>query len=272
MLDPYFKRRFPLKHLKKMIYWHLFLQRVLRGATTLLFTCEEEKVLARQSFLHYRVREMVVPYGIFGPDCDKAAGVRDFLKNWPGLKGKRMAISMGRINPKKGTDILIRAFAATLANDPLWRLVIAGPDEKGLRNSLTSLAESLGVADRVTWTGMLKDKMKWGALASAEVFVLPSHQENFGIVVAEALASGLPVIISDKVNIWREVANRWAGLICDDTLEGTTTALRRWQSLSADEIAALRIRSKKCFDELFNYETTAKSALEIVEFVARQQR
>jgi glycosyltransferase involved in cell wall biosynthesis len=101
MLDPYFKKRFPLKHVKKAIYWHLFLRRVLHGATTLLFTCEEERILARRSFARYKVREMVVPYGIFGPDCDEPDAVREFLTWWPELRGKRLAVSMGRINPKK---------------------------------------------------------------------------------------------------------------------------------------------------------------------------
>jgi len=119
---------------------------------------------------------------------------------------------------------------------------------------------------------MLKGSMKWGAFSASEVFVLPSHQENFGIVVAEALVCGLPVILSDKVNIWREVMNHWAGLVCEDTLEGVKVALSRWQILTEDDIAALRRRSRQCFDSLFNYEVTAKKALEVVEFVAHQAR
>jgi glycosyltransferase involved in cell wall biosynthesis len=270
MLDPYFKQRFPLKHIKKSIYWHLFLQRILRDACAVLFTCDEEKILARQSFPRYKVREIVVPYGIFGPECDTAAAAEEFLARWPELRGKRLAITMGRIHPKKGTDILIEAFAATLASDPQWRLVIAGPDSEGMEKELEALAERLGVAGKITWTGMLRGPLKWGALAAAEVFVLPSHQENFGIVIAEAMSCGLPVILSDKVNIWREVVNYWAGLVCDDTLDGARTSLARWQALSADERAALSIRSRRCFDELFNYGVTAKRALEIVDYVAHQ--
>ena len=267
MLDPYFKKTFPLKHIKKSIYWHLFLQRILRHANTVMFTCEEEKILARQSFPRYQVKETVVPYGIFGPDCDNQVVAEEFLTRWPELRGKRLAISIGRIHPKKGTDILIEAFAETMAKDSAWRLVIAGPDQIGLRQELEALAASLGVGDRITWTGMLQGTMKWGAFAASEVFVLPSHQENFGIVVAEAMVCSLPVIISDKVNIWREVANYWAGLVCDDTVEGTKASLMRWQALSQEEREALRARSRRCFDQLFNYEVTAKKALEAVDSV-----
>ena len=67
---------------------------------------------------------------------------------------------------------------------------------------------------------MLEGTLKWGAFSAAEVFVIPSHQENFGIVVAEAQACGLPVIFSEKVNIWREVMNYWAGLVGEDTIDG----------------------------------------------------
>jgi glycosyltransferase involved in cell wall biosynthesis len=270
MLDPYFKKRYPLKHIKKIIYWHLFLQRILRDAAAVLFTCEEEKILARESFSRYQVRETVVPYGTFAPDCDTGAAAVEFLTRWPDLRGKRLAISMGRIHSKKGIDVLIEAFAQTLAKDPSWHLVIAGPDRNGLQKELEALAAKLGIADRITWTGMLKGTLKWGALTASEVFVLPSHQENFGIVVAEAMVCNLPVIVSDKVNIWREVANYRAGLVCKDTVEGTTARLMQWQMLSAKEVSTFRASSRQCFDEQFNYEVTAKRALEIVESVAHQ--
>jgi len=269
MLDPYFKKRYPLKHIKKEFYWHVILWRVLREATAVLYTCEEEKVLARQSFARYKVRESVVPYGTFGPDCDLAAASEEFLERWPDLRGKRLALALGRIHPKKATDILIEAFAATLGKDASWHLVIAGPDQVGWQKELEALAERLDITARITWAGMLEGTLKWGAFSAAEVFVIPSHQENFGIVVAEAEACGLPVIFSEKVNIWREVMNYWAGLVGEDTIEGTTGTLRRWSELSAQEIAALRLRSRKCFHELFDFNLTSKKAIEEVERMVR---
>ena len=268
MLDPYFQNRFPLKHIKKLVYWHLFLRRILKDAAAVLFTSEEERLLARQSFPGYVVRETVVPYGIFPPKLEGHEASGEFLSRWPELREKRLAVSIGRIHPKKGTDILIEAFAATMAKDSAWHLVIAGPDQVGIRENLEALACRLGISERITWTGMLTGAAKWGALFSAEVFVLPSHQENFGIVVAEAMFCSLPVIVSNKVNIWREVENYGAGLICDDTVKETKECLARWLSLTEAETAVMRIRSKKCFDDLFNYDVTAQKALEIVEFVA----
>jgi len=269
MLDPYFKMRYPFKHLKKVIYWHCLLRRALRDATAVLFTCKEEMLQARRSFSGYKVREMVVPYGTFGPDCDTVAASGEFLARWPELSGKRLAISLGRIHPKKGTDVLIEAYAATLGKDAAWQLVIVGPDQLGWRKELETMAARLGIADRITWTGSLEGTLKWGAFSSSEVFVLPSHQENFGIVVAEALSCGLPVIVSDKVNIWREVVSGGAGFVGKDTIEGTKASLRGWAALSAAEIAELRIRARKCFHDEFDYHRTSRRAMESVESLAR---
>lgn len=269
MLDPYFQRNFPLKHIKKLVYWQLFLRKILKDAATVLFTSEEEKILARGAFPEYSARETVVPYGIFPPDIDHRYASAEFGERWPELSGKRLAISVGRIHPKKGTDILIEAFAATMAKDPRWHLVIAGPDQIGIQEDLKALAALLGISERITWTGMLTGNQKWGALLSAEIFALPSHQENFGIVVAEAMSCRLPVIVSNKVNIWREVESYGAGLTCEDTLEATKGCFRRWLSFNEAEIALMRDRSEQCFNERFNYEFTAQRALEIVDYVAQ---
>lgn len=269
MLDPYFKNRFPLKHLKKVLYWWALLQRILREAHSVCFTCEDEKILARQSFSRYQVNETVVPYGTFGPDGAMEDAAEDFLAKWPHLRGKRLALTLGRIHPKKAIDILIQAFAGTLAKDSAWHLVIAGPDETGWQKELEKLADELGLSDRITWSGMLKGKLKWGAFMASEIFVLPSHQENFGIVVAEALSCSLPVILSNKVNIWREVVNCGAGFAGDDTVEGTEASLERWSELAPAEISTVRARSKKCFDEFFNFTVTSRKLLEIVERVAQ---
>lgn len=259
MLDPYFKRGHPLKHAKKLLYWLVILRRILRNANAVLFACEGEKLLARESFFGYHARELVVPFGAFGPDCNLRAAADEFFSRWPQLAGKRLALFLGRIHPKKGIEILIEAFAGSLARDPDWHLVLAGPDQIGWRKDLEALVTRLGIADRITWTGMLTGTMKWGAFAASEVFVLPSHQENFGVAVAEALSCGLPVILSYQVNIWREIESYWAGLACEDTIEGIGASLQRWSKLAPPEIAAVRLRSRKCFDELFSLDAATKS-------------
>jgi len=277
MMDPYFKREFPLKHLKKSLYWHARLSRVFRDATAILFTTEEEKLLARQSFSHYRVREMVIPYGTFGPTLELSTAREEFLNRFPGLRHQRLAICLSRVHPKKGTDILIQAFAATLAKQTqnsdasAWHLVIAGPDQVGWQRDLEALAQSLGIADRITFTGKLEGALKWGAFAASEVFVLPSHQENFGIVVAEALACGLPVVLSDKINIWREVMQHQAGFVAPDTLPGTIDSLTRYSSLTEAERTAMRARAIECFHQEFDLSTTSVKVLENIEQLARSK-
>jgi glycosyltransferase involved in cell wall biosynthesis len=172
---------------------------------------------------------------------------------------------MGRLHPKKGCDLLLEAYAVTMANDPAWRLVFAGPDSFHSQKTLVARAQTLGIADRIVWTGMLRDSMKWSAFAAAEVFALPSHQENFGIAVAESLACGVPVLISREVNIWREIEASQAGLIAPDTLEGTTSLLTRWQQFPESERRAMQRNARQCFQQHFDIEHSAARLLEAIE-------
>ena len=267
MLDPWFKKRYPLKHLKKWMYWPWAEYRVLRDARAVLFTCEEERVLARQSFWLYRCNELVVGYGTTRPSVNAEACRKEFLSRFPELQGKRVALFLGRIHPKKGCDLLIKAFAKVLANDPTWHLVFAGPDQTGWQKKLTQIAESAGVASRITWTGMVSGTMKWGAIYSSEVFVLPSHQENFGIAVAEALAAGLPALVTNKVNIWREIEAGGAGLVTADSLNGICDLLQLYCDLSPAAKLLMRQRAKQCFEDKFEIKKAAQSLHNILATV-----
>jgi glycosyltransferase involved in cell wall biosynthesis len=259
MLDPWFKRRYPLKHLKKWLYWPWAEYRVLRDAQAVLFTSEQERLLARLSFWLYRCNEVVVGLGTSVPLGNPALEVHSFYERYPELQGQKFALFMGRIHPKKGCDLLIDAFAQVLARDPQWRLVIAGPDQVGWQAPLNHRAVHAGIATRITWTGMIRGAMKWGALRAAEAFVLPSHQENFGIAVAEALAVGLPVLISDKVNIWREVQADGAGFVEEDTLEGTSKLLQSYIDTPEAKIHAMRQRARACFERHFEIKKAAQN-------------
>jgi glycosyltransferase involved in cell wall biosynthesis len=261
MLDPWFKRQYPLKHLKKLLYWPWAEYRVLRDARGVLFTSEEEMLLARRSFARYRAREFVVNYGTPGLSGDPCAQRELFLQRFPQLRGKRSLLFLGRIHPKKGCDLLIEASAPLLREDPALHLVIAGPDQSGMQRQLTQLAEHLGVRHSVSWTGMLRDDLKAGAFHAAEAFVLPSHQENFGIAVAEALSCQLPVLISNKVNIWREIAADQAGLVAEDTLQGTRGLLQKWLTLSREERQTMAGNAGRCFRQRFHIDAAAINIL-----------
>ena len=271
MLDPWFKRTYPFKHLKKWAYWPWADYRVLRDAKAVLFTTEQERVLAKQSFWLYRANEQVVGYGTSAPPSDAEGQRKAFFEHFPHLRGQRILLFLSRIHPKKGVDLLIEAFAAVASSDPRLQLVIAGPDQVGWQATLQQRAAALGIADRITWPGMLSGELKWGAFRCAELFCLPSHQENFGIVVAEALACGLPVAIAEPVNISAEVVAAGAGLVHADTAVGTTEALRQWLVLPAQEKASMGQRSEQLFRDRFDFASVAGNLLPVLEAATQQQ-
>jgi glycosyltransferase involved in cell wall biosynthesis len=271
MLDPWFKRTYPLKHFKKWLYWPWGDYRVLRDARRVLFTCEEERRLARQSFWLYRANEQVVNFGTAGPVGNAEEQKALFIAQFPEVKGKECILFLGRVHVKKGTDLLFRAFAKCLRDSRAesarkdWHLVVAGPNDHPYGQEMKGLAAELGIAERITWTGMITGDLKWGAFYQAAAFILPSHQENFGIAVAEALACGLPVLISNKVNIWREIAEDGAGLVENDDLPGTVALMERWQALSSAEREAMADKASLCFQKQFHASQSARSLIAVLE-------
>jgi glycosyltransferase involved in cell wall biosynthesis len=262
MLDPWFKKTFPLKHLKKWLYWPWAEYRVLRDAAAVIFTSEEECLQARKSFWLYRAREKVSPLGIEASPISPNAK-SEFLSRYPQLQNTRNFLFLGRLHPKKGCDILLDAFARIGSNDPA-SLIMAGPDQIGWEKNLRRQVERLNLTSRVIFTGMLQGAMKQGALASADAFVLPSHQENFGISVVEALAAGVPVLISDRVNIWREIDADQAGYVESDDLAGTSRLLQRWIDTPPAERETMRQNARNCFEQRFEIDRAVDSLLQIL--------
>lgn len=269
MLDPWFKYTYPFKHLKKWLYWPWGEYRILRDARAVLFTCEEERLLARLSFWLYKANEAVTSYGTASAPPQSEALAKKFLTAHPALQGKRLVLFLSRIHEKKGCDLLIEAFSQVAHQDKCLHLVMAGPDQTGWTTVLKAQADKLGVADRITWLGMLQDDAKWGAFYAAEVFCLPSHQENFGIVVAEALACGKPVLISNHVNIWREIEADVAGFVDEDTIPGTVRNLQRWLSLDTASREQMAQRAQQCFTHRFHVQRAAERLVDILRIASK---
>jgi glycosyltransferase involved in cell wall biosynthesis len=265
MLDPWFRRTYPWKHLKKWLYWPWADYRLLRDARAVLFTSEEERLQARKSFWLYRANERVVKYGTNPPPLDESRLREAFLNAHPSLRNQRLLLYLSRIHEKKGCDLLINAFQIVAQQDPGLHLIMAGPDATQWVPELKTLAKDLGIAERITWPGMLQGDMKWGAFFASEAFVLPSHQENFGIAVAEALGCGKPVLISDKINIWREIVEAGAGIVNPDDLAGTVGSLRSWVALSADERRCMGENARELFRGHFTTEIMAADFLKVLE-------
>ncbi len=262
MMDPWFNKAFPVKNLAKQAFWMTIQGPVLRDAAFVLFTCEEERRLARLAFRHNGYRERVVAFGSADAPDRPAAQHAAFRAALPQLDGRRFLLFLSRIHPKKGCDLLIEAFASVASAAPDLDLVIAGPDQVGWQAKLQALAAERGLAGRVHFPGMLAGDAKWGAFRGAEAFVLPSHQENFGIVVAEAMACGTPVLISDKVNIWREIEASGGGLVQDDTVAGTKALLTTFLALTPEVRRAMGTKARLGYERHFGTVAAARDLID----------
>jgi glycosyltransferase involved in cell wall biosynthesis len=259
MLDPWFKVGRKIKTFIKQISWLCCEGPLLNNANAVLFTTEEERVLARNAFWPYRVKERTVGYGTADIMEGRPTELAAFQSRLPELGTRRYLLFLSRIHVKKGCDLLIEAYAMIAAAYPDVDLVIAGPDQTGWCKKLKALSKKCEVEKRIHWPGMLSGDAKRGAYQGAMAFVLPSHQENFGIVVAEAMSAAKPVLITDKVNIWREVSACGGGLVEPDTKEGVFRLLDDFLSMSDDEKAAMGLRARAGFLDKFEIRKVVRS-------------
>ncbi|MFD1871207.1 glycosyltransferase [Hymenobacter bucti] len=294
MLDPYFQRA-PgrrLKAIRNTLYWMLLEQQLIAEADAILFTCEEERLLAQQPFQPYRPkRTIVVGLGVEEPPAYQPAMQQALLALCPELRGQPYMLFLSRIHEKKGVDLLLEAYASVAAAGPLAeprqaaaltrsvgadtsvaapqlpKLVVAGPglDTAYGQRMQELVANSAVLQKAVLFPGMLTGDAKWGAFYGCECSVLPSHQENFGIAVVEALACGKPVLISNQVNIWREIEGAGGGIVAPDTLPGVQKLLGHWQQAAAAEKARLQKRARVTFEQEFAVGPAAQRFLQAVQ-------
>jgi glycosyltransferase involved in cell wall biosynthesis len=265
MLNPWFQEAISISSISKFVMWRLVEWKVLRDARAVLFTCEEERKLARKAYAPYVCTDDVLTVvGTAVPSSSETGDAEAFFSVFPHLRGKRLILYLSRLHPMKGCDLLIKAFSTICSENPDLRLVIAGPDDVGFGDTLRKLTRQSG--DRITWTGPLYGQMKWAAFRSAALFALPSHCEGFPVALLEALGSGIPALITDKVNIWNYVAKSLAGFVDADTVDGTVRSLRKWLSLSDDERQVMRGNALTCFSQHFEAKANA------MRFVAGLER
>jgi len=263
MLDPYFQKApdRKLKALRNLMFWNLIERKTLNTADGVLFTCQEELLLARQTFNGYAPkREINVGYGILQPPPVDIEGI-DCFRTKNGLaKNEKYFLFLSRIHPKKGLLNLVKAYSEfSKKMGTLPKLVVAGPgiDEEYGKLILNIVQNDLHLKDAVLFIGMVTGKEKWAAFYASEAFILPSHQENFGIAVAEALACKCPVLISNKVNIWREIVDGNGGIVTEDTFEGTYSLLNQFSKLSEEKVIAMKKGAYAVYQKHFTIEQAA---------------
>jgi len=251
MLDPWARDR---SWWKKRAVRLLFEDAHLAGAACLRATAEMEAE-------HFR------SFGLSNPIAIVPNGVDIPAPRQHGAQGeRRRALFLSRIHPKKGLPHLLRAWAAVEARMPDWELVIAGPDEVGHTAEMKALAKQLGL-ERVAWRAAVNGEAKSTLYRSAELFVLPTHAENFGLVVAEALAHGVPVLTTRNAP-WDGLETHgcgwWIPLDQDrlrETLQAATT-------LPRGQLNAMGARGRGWMERDFGWDEVAGKMLEVYEWVA----
>ncbi|MGV2103221.1 glycosyltransferase [Rhizobium sp. 21-4511-3d] len=262
MMDPFFKRQKPVKHWVKQLYWSALQGPLVASAKAMLFTCEQERQLAHGAFFGQRYREKVVRFGI-----------SDVPPTEPSQLGydRPYLLFLGRIDPKKGCDLLVEAFCSIAGEFGGLDLVIAGPDHAGIQPELQRRVRELGLERRVHWPGMIAGTEKWTTLRNAEAFILPSHQENFGLVVAEAMASGTAALVTKRVNIWQEVVASGGGIAEEDTVAGVRQLLLQWLSMTVEDKMHMRRSARQGYLNYFGIEAAAQDLSELLEQAASEK-
>lgn len=231
--------------------------RVIAGAAAMHFTSEQEREEAAEVALVPRAAVIPNPVDFqFDRLCAGWLG-----SHYPAIAGREIVLFLSRLHPKKGIDILLSAFARVRARFPNIALVLVGAGEDRFVEQLHRQAQELKIDSDVVWAGFLEGEAKQSVMAEADIFVLPSYSENFGVAVVEAMAAGLPVVVSDCVGIHREVASAHAGLVVPCREEALSEALLRL--LETPELRSEAARNGKRLAESFSPGGVSKRLIEL---------
>jgi glycosyltransferase involved in cell wall biosynthesis len=243
--------------IKKRAFWALLQGPVVRNAACIHVTCEQECEEIRSFGLTNPVA--VIPNGVDLPELP--------AHRLAGPPAERIVLSLGRIHPKKGLARLIHAWSEVEARHPGWRLMIVGPPEIGHDKELRALAIALGLT-RVSVEGPIYGDAKTTAYEDADIFVLSTLNENFGLTVAEALAAERPVI-STKGAPWSGLESRGCGWWIDHGVEPLAAALTHAMALPREELKAMGRRGREWMARDFSWDRIARDMLDVYRWLAR---
>jgi glycosyltransferase involved in cell wall biosynthesis len=239
---------------KKRLAWHAYQLNDLRAASAFCATSRMEAQGIRA--LGFEQPIAVIPNGIELPEVEAAD------RPVPRL---RTVLFMSRLHPKKGLLDLVAAWARTVMPD--WRLVIAGPDEDGYLRVVEDAVLSAGLSGSICFTGAVAGAAKHDLLSTADVFVLPSYSENFGIVVGEALSYGTPVIATTATP-WEELRSSRCGWWIAPGALPLEAALRKAMQLPAEERHAMGCRGRALIEAQYSWRSIAKKHIELYRWLA----
>jgi len=252
-LDPWSMTQ---KSLRKRLFWQLSGKAMLRDAAAVHYTSEVEKLSTER---HLGLNHgKVISLGIDAPDSNSNG--RMFSEPY--------VLVLSRLHPKKALDVLIDAFQALIQNRKYadWRLVIAGD---GPPDYVAKLKAQVLGTDRITFTGWLDDEKKYAVLGGASLLALPSHQENFGLCVMEALSHSVPVLVSPNVNLATEIVSANAGWI--SAIDKDALAARMAEALSDEDELIKRGRAGKKLSQRYSWEKTARELMDLYRNILPQR-
>lgn len=242
------------KSVRKRVFWEVAGKAMLRNAAAVHYTTDAEKN-STENLLGLN-HGKVIGLGVEVNSCAK----EKLAQHFPELAHESYALVMSRLHPKKGLDVLIDAFLMLVQQEKFgqWRLVIAGD---GPSDHVARLKQMASPSDRIMFTGWLDGEQKDSVLSGASLLVLPSHQENFGMCVMEALARSVPVLVSPHVNLAEEIVLANAGWIATVDKDALTTRLA--EALDDEEQRALRGQAGKQLSMKYSWESAAKTLKEL---------
>ena len=249
------------RRLKKLVYSALFERANVRGATCLHALTGAEA----QDYKRFGGRGpvAVIPNGVHIP---QSLNPEPFFTQFPALKHKRIFLFLGRLHQKKGLDILIQSWSALARVWPEAHLVLAGPDFDGTRARVEQQILELGLVANITLPGMLRNELKWSALAAAECFILPSYSEGLSVSVLEAMGTGLPVIVSEQCNL-PEVKELEAGLVIQSNTASLTYAIREFLSNSSQTNRQIGNKGRSFVAERYTWATVSAQMSELYSWL-----
>jgi glycosyltransferase involved in cell wall biosynthesis len=263
MLDPYSLRQ---KQWRKRMYLAAIERRNLEGASRIVYTTFHEQQAAQEGLSWIGAGE-IIPLGADRPpDMPRQTAREAFINLFPQVANRRCLISLGRIHPKKGLESLLTILPEISRRHPSILLIIAGDGEQSDVRALKNLVQLKNIGSHVLFTGMVEGETKWSALACAEAFILPSKQENFAISVAEAMHSGLPVVITNKVNSWPFIEKAQAGFVIEEDYAEVEIAKRLDELLSdPDKARRMGSRGKDFANQYFSWERVTKAMISLYD-------